>query len=167
MVAKVGIVERLGERAVLLPALIEEGLAANDRLKIRLTMMQEAAAQVSEPGRQAPSMERERRSVGLKEPMFNATISGARRIDAETFLAPGAEALSAGIASDLKAMMGPIEVAEPEIAASLRRASTRRSEHCPISRATASPIVRSQRSPRHGAEATTACISSSWTCTRR
>jgi hypothetical protein len=52
--------------------------------------------------------------------MFNATISGARRIDAETFLAPGAEALSASIASDLKAMMGPIEVAEPEIAASLR-----------------------------------------------
>ena len=120
MVAKAEIVERLGERAVLLPALIEEGLAANDRLKIRLTMLQEAAAQVSEPGRQAPSMERERRSVGLTEPMFNATISGARRIDAETFLAPGAEALSAGIASDLKAMMGPIEVAEPEIAASLR-----------------------------------------------
>src|SRR5208337_4000843 len=92
MVAKAEIVERLGERAVL----------------------------VSEPGRQAPSMERERRSVGLTEPMFNATISGARRIDAETFLAPGAEALAAGIASELKAMMGPIEVAEPEIAASLR-----------------------------------------------
>ena len=54
---KVGIVEKLGERAVLLPALIEEGLAANDRLKIRLTMLQEAAAQVSEPGRAAPSNE--------------------------------------------------------------------------------------------------------------
>ena len=31
-------------RVVLLPALIEEGAAANDRLKIRLTMLQEAAA---------------------------------------------------------------------------------------------------------------------------
>ena len=50
MVAKVEIVERLGERAVLLPALIEAGLAANDRLKIRLTMLQEAAAQVVEAG---------------------------------------------------------------------------------------------------------------------
>ncbi len=67
MVAKVEIVEKLGERAVLLPALIEEALAANDRLKIRLTMLQEAAAQASEPGRSAPSMERERRSVGLDE----------------------------------------------------------------------------------------------------
>ncbi len=120
MVAKVEIVERLGERAVLLPALIEEGLAANDRLKIRLTMLQEAAAQASEPGRAAPSMERERRSVGLAEPIFNATISGARRIDAETFLAPGAEALAAGMACDLTAMMAPIEVAEAEGASPLR-----------------------------------------------
>ncbi len=94
-VAKVGIVEKLGERAVLLPALIEEGLAANDRLKIRLTMLQEAAARASEPGRVAQSMERERRAVGLTDPIFNATISGARRIVADTFLAPGAEALAA------------------------------------------------------------------------
>ncbi len=120
MVAKVEIVERLGERAVLLPALIEEGLAANDRLKIRLTMLQEAAAQVSEPGRAAPSMERERRGVGLTDPIFSATVSGARRIDAKTFLAPGAEALAAGIAGDLRAMLAAIEVAEAEAAASLR-----------------------------------------------
>ncbi len=120
MVTKVGIVEKLGERAVLLPALIEDGLAANDRLKIRLTMLQEAAAQVSEPGRAAPSMERERKGVGLTDPIFNATISGARGIDADSFLAPGGEALAAGIAGDLKAMMAPIEVAEAENAALLR-----------------------------------------------
>jgi hypothetical protein len=120
MVAKVGIVEKLGEHAVLLPALIEEGLAANDRLKIRLTMLQEAAAQVSQPGRAAPSMERERRGVGLTDPIFNATISGARRIDDETFLAPGAGTLAAGMARDLPAMMAPIEVAEAENVASLR-----------------------------------------------
>ncbi len=120
MVTKAGIVEKLGERAVLLPALIEEGLAANDRLKIRLTMLQEAAAQASEPGRAAQSMERERRAVGLTDPIFNAAISGARRIDADTFLAPGAEALGAGIAVDLKAMMAPIEIAEAEAAPSLK-----------------------------------------------
>ena len=121
MVAKVEIVEKLGERAVLLPALIEEGLAANDGLKIRLTMLQEAATLVSEPGRAAPSMEREqRRGVGLTDPIFNATISGARRIDDKTFLAPGAELLAAGMARDLPAMMAPIEVAEAESAASLR-----------------------------------------------
>ena len=92
----------------------------NDRLKIRLTMLQEAAAQASQPGRPASSMERERRSVGLTEPIFSSTVSGARRIDGETLHAPGAELLAAGIASDLKAMMEPIEVAGGESAAPLR-----------------------------------------------
>ena len=50
MVAKVEIVERLGEGAVLLPGLIEAGLAANDRLKIRLTLLQEASAQATSSG---------------------------------------------------------------------------------------------------------------------
>jgi len=120
MVAKVEIVEKLGESAVLLPSLIEEGLAANDRLKIRLTMLQEAAAQASEPNRQAPTLERERRSVGLSEPAFNDVISGARRIDADTFLGPGAELLASGIAGDLKAMIAPIEIARADVAAPLK-----------------------------------------------
>ena len=117
MSAKAEIVERLGEGAVLLPVLIEEGLAANDRLKIRLTMLQEASAQASQAGRPPPSLERERRSVGLTEPAFDAIVSGARRIDADTFLAPGAELLAAGLARDLMAMMGPIEIAQADAVA--------------------------------------------------
>jgi uncharacterized protein Yka (UPF0111/DUF47 family) len=120
MSAKAEIVERLGEGAVLLPTLIEEGLAANDRLKIRLTLLQEAAAQASQAGRPRPSLERERRSVGLTEPVFDATVSGARRIDADTFLAPGAEPLAAGLARDLTAMMRPIAVADADAAAPLK-----------------------------------------------
>ena len=119
MVAKVEIVERLGESAVLLPALIEEGLAANDRLKIRLTMLQEAAAQASSPSRATPSLDRERRSVGLADPAFNETVSAARPIDANAFLAPGAELLASGIARDLEAMMAPIEIAHADVAAPL------------------------------------------------
>jgi uncharacterized protein Yka (UPF0111/DUF47 family) len=120
MVAKTQIMERLGERAVLLPALIEAGLAANDRLKIRLSLLQEAAAQVSHPGRAASSMERELRVVGLTDLSYGATISGARPIDADTFVAPGAERLAAGVAGDLRAMMEPIEVAETADATRLR-----------------------------------------------
>ena len=85
MVAKMQILGELGERVVLLPTLIEEGLAANDRLKIRLSLLQEAAAQASHPGRGPPSMERERKSVGLTDPIFDTTVSGARQIDAGTF----------------------------------------------------------------------------------
>ncbi len=55
MVAKVEIVEKLGERAVLLPSLIEAALSANDQLKVRLTLLQDASAKVLGPGRPAPS----------------------------------------------------------------------------------------------------------------
>jgi len=120
MVAKVEIVERLGERAILLPKLIDEGLAANDRIKIRLSLLQEAAAQVSHPGRAAPSIERELRSVALNDPIYSATVSGARPIDADTFMAPGAELLATGMADDLKAMLEPIQVAQTENAVRLK-----------------------------------------------
>src|SRR5208283_1782160 len=120
MVAKVEIVERLGEGAILLPGLIESGLAANDRLKVRLTLLQEASAQAATSGRPAPSMERELKGVGLADPVFDSTVSGARRIDGETFLAPGAEKLAAGVRDDLEAMLRPIEVAEAEGAAALK-----------------------------------------------
>ena len=120
MVAKVEVVERLGETAVLLPGLIEAGLTANDRLKIRLTLLQEASAQASKPARAAPSMARELRTVGLADPVFASTVAGARPIDGETFLAPGAEALAAGVASDLALMLRPIAVAEAEGADALK-----------------------------------------------
>jgi hypothetical protein len=120
MVAKVEIVERLGERAVLLPGLIEAGLSANDRVKIRLTLLQESSAQARRPNRPAASLERELRGVGLDDPAFSAMVSGARAIDDATFLAPGGEALAAGLAADLATMLRPIEVAEAKGAGALK-----------------------------------------------
>ena len=120
MIAKIAIVEELGERAVLLPSLLESALAANERLKIVLTLLQEAAAQAAQPGRAAPSLEQERRSVGLADPAFATTISGARAVDAAHFVAPGAELLAKTLSDDLAAMAAPVEVAEPEDVAPLR-----------------------------------------------
>ncbi len=120
MVSKVAIVESLGEQAVLLPKLIASALAANDRLKIRLTLLQEASAQASEPGRAPPDLESERRAAGLDDRAFDAIFSGARPLDAGHFTAPGAAALVAGMAGDLVAMLAPLEVAGGEEAASLK-----------------------------------------------
>jgi len=120
MVGKVEIVERLGERAVLLPALLEAALVANDRLKIRLTMLQEAAAQALRPGRAPLSLEAERRAAGLADPALDSLISGVQSLDAEAFLAPGAARLAAGLAGDLAAMFAPVEVADSEQAATLK-----------------------------------------------
>ena len=37
------IIEQLGEADILLPALVREGLAANDRIKVRMSALQAAA----------------------------------------------------------------------------------------------------------------------------
>ncbi|MCI4678377.1 hypothetical protein K9U39_08320 [Rhodoblastus acidophilus] len=120
MVGKVAIVESLGERAVLLPALIAEALAANDRLKIRLSLLQEASAHAAEPGRTALTLENERRSVGLDDAALAATVSGARPLDAAHFSAPGAALLASGFAADLDAMYAPIDVARGAAAGALK-----------------------------------------------
>jgi hypothetical protein len=70
--------ERPAERAVLLPTSIEGGLAADDQLKIGLSLLQKAAAQVSPPRRAVPAMERELRAVGVTDSIYGSTDWGAR-----------------------------------------------------------------------------------------
>ena len=88
MPAKVEIVKRLGEQAVLLPSLIAEALNANDRIKLRLTMLQEAAAHALSVGSDAPSLQAERHAAPparmarrsrlmMRAPPLPATWSGA------------------------------------------------------------------------------------------
>ena len=43
------IIERLGQADLLLPAMIAEGLTANDRVKLQLSVLQAAARHASEP----------------------------------------------------------------------------------------------------------------------
>jgi hypothetical protein len=106
------IVRQLGERTLLLPTLLAEALAANDRLKLRLTLLQEASAQARQPGRAARSLGIERQAAGLGDPQFDATISGARALSSDRLHVPGARRLVAGMKDDLAAMLAPLEAAQ-------------------------------------------------------
>lgn len=118
MVGKLAIVEALGESALLLPSLISTALAANDRLKIRLSLLQEAAARVHGQ-RGGPDFADERRAVGLDDADFGEFLLGARPLDGQIFLAPGAEKLALGFGEDLDAMLAPLTVAATEDSAAL------------------------------------------------
>ncbi|MGO9768748.1 MAG: hypothetical protein ACLPSW_04185, partial [Roseiarcus sp.] len=120
MAAKVEIVKRLGEQAVLLPSLIAEALNANDRIKLRLTMLQEAAAHASSVGSAAPSLQAERHAAGLSDPQFDRIITGARPLDGVRIAIPGVTALLAGIPVDMATMLAPVEAVDPESGKSLR-----------------------------------------------
>jgi len=94
-------------RAGRTPHIDRKGLAENGRLKIPISLLQEAAAQVSHPRPPAPPMEREPRAVGLTDSILWVDRLGAP-IDVDAFVAPGAERLATGIAGDLSAMMEPV-----------------------------------------------------------
>src|SRR3974390_2551729 len=78
MTTKSKILDRLGERAVLLPELISAALASNDRAKRRLTMLQEALAHGENQGIAPRDLSTERRRAELEDALFDNTIVGAR-----------------------------------------------------------------------------------------
>ncbi len=112
MTAKVQIVEQLGETQVLLPELLAAALAANDRAKVRMTLLQEAVAHAQNPAAPPHTLEAERRGAGLDQPVLAYTVKDARALDAGGFAIPGAGMLLAGLYGDIEAMMAPISLAD-------------------------------------------------------
>ncbi|MFI4933809.1 MAG: hypothetical protein ACHP7N_04270 [Caulobacterales bacterium] len=117
--SKTEIIARLGEAAVLLPELIAEALAANDRAKLRLTLLQAAAAHAAEPTAQSRGFESERRAAGLDDPQFDQLVSGARALGDSRLATSGLGALLAGLGADIEAMLAPLEAAAAPEAAPL------------------------------------------------
>lgn len=114
MVAKVQIVKELGETLVLLPELLAAALEANDRAKVRMTLLQEAVAHAQNPAAHAQALDAERRSAGLEQPVFASTVKDAHALGDGRFAIPGASRLISGLHADIEAMMTPIQLAEPE-----------------------------------------------------
>jgi len=68
MSTKQEIISSLGEKQLLLPGLVQSGLAANDRIKYFFTLLQMAMEQCAQPAPNPPDLQRERdklnRSLG-------------------------------------------------------------------------------------------------------
>ena len=114
MTTKTEVVERLGEKAVLLPSLIGDALAANDRIKLRLSLLQEAAAQAQTPSREPRSFRTERQAARLDAPDFDSLVAGVRALGPRRLFVPGASKLVAGMTSDLSAMLAPLQASDRE-----------------------------------------------------
>ena len=60
MTAKAQIVQQLGETEIVLPELLAAALEANDRAKVRMTLLQEAIIHAENPASPANTLDRER-----------------------------------------------------------------------------------------------------------
>ena len=102
---KAQIIKELGQADILLPSLVAEGLAANDRIKVRLSALQAAQAHARQPDRPATELEVESRAAGIAPAAIVSLIRGAHLIGENRLSAPSLSKLMKEIQGDIDTMI--------------------------------------------------------------
>jgi uncharacterized protein Yka (UPF0111/DUF47 family) len=111
MTAKTQIVGALGERALVLPAQLTMALAANERAKYALALLQLAADQAETPQATPSTLRKEREACGVTETSFDRAIARAEHDGSGRYHIPGARRLLALLDESVAAMVAPLGVA--------------------------------------------------------
>ena len=114
MLEKTRIVDELGQGALLLPLLVNQALAANDRAKLLFTLFQTAknAAEHPEAAFSHPALSREGASLaGLEGTDFDEIVDSARKLDDGAYQVPSASLLLAELIRAVEDMIRPLQVA--------------------------------------------------------
>lgn len=110
----------LGESHLLLPGLVAGGLAANDRVKYLLTLLQ--AARAAADGVGDPSTLREERTAcGVEDSRLDGVVAESVREPDGRYRVPGAARLARWAIDEVQAMLEPLNVAEASSARDLAR----------------------------------------------
>src|SRR6516162_1829920 len=107
-VMKARIVDQLGETAVLMPARIAEGLAANDRAKARMSALQAVAKQAAHPGHEPDDLSAECAAAGIDASEIHAILAGARASAPGVVAASGLARLINALFADIDAMIAAL-----------------------------------------------------------
>ena len=112
MSEKTRIVAALGERRLLLPALLNEALAANDRAKYRFTLLQTAKAHADSPDEAFSDLRTERLACGITDTSYDDVVAGTARRGADTYRCRTCTSCARRSEDDLVAMIAPFETAQ-------------------------------------------------------
>jgi uncharacterized protein Yka (UPF0111/DUF47 family) len=99
--------EALGEAGLARPAAVNAALAANDRIKYALALLQLAAAHADEPDRPIADLKHERIACGIADRTLDTVTEAARR-EGGRYRIPGLARLLERIAADLRRMAAPV-----------------------------------------------------------
>jgi uncharacterized protein Yka (UPF0111/DUF47 family) len=99
------IIERLGQADLLLPSRVAEGLAANDRVKLRLSVLQAAVQRACEPTNVRFDLTDECRAAGVDPVALEALVAHATLSVGDRISAPGLGSLATAIWDDAEAMI--------------------------------------------------------------
>lgn len=105
------IVEQLGQSDLLLPLRIAEALAANDRVKVRLSALQAAACHARDPDCENLALAEECRFAGIDPAAMEALVSHATLSSDGHLTAPGLGDLGRAIWADVATMAAAVQAA--------------------------------------------------------
>ncbi|HLY55494.1 MAG TPA: hypothetical protein VKS60_08060 [Stellaceae bacterium] len=104
---KRAIIRQIGVSGLELPAQVAAALAANDRAKSRLSLLQYARAHAEHPEAPTPDLRAELDASGLTGVAVEQIVGGAHKV-AAGYRIPGSPTLLAGLAEDVGAMALPL-----------------------------------------------------------
>ncbi len=99
------IIRQLGQAEILLPGLVREALAANGRIKVRMSALQAAAQHAQRPNVPVTDLAVESRAAGLAETALATFIRGARQCSDSRMTAPNLAELIKAIRDDALVMV--------------------------------------------------------------
>jgi uncharacterized protein Yka (UPF0111/DUF47 family) len=102
---KAQIIRELGQADIFLPALVSEALAANDRIKVRMSVLQAAARRAQQPSQPAADFADECLAAGMAPSALNALIGGAHLAGQGRLSAPNLAGLMRDIHEDAVIMI--------------------------------------------------------------
>jgi uncharacterized protein Yka (UPF0111/DUF47 family) len=114
------IIEHLGQSGILLPSIIADGLAANDRVKTRLSVLQAAARHARDPERMRFDLAMECRAVAIDPAPLEILVNRASVLTDVRITAPGLGVLGRAIWDDVAIMAGAVVAGDAAEGAALR-----------------------------------------------
>ena len=109
MTGKTAIIRELGETGLLLPELVNQGLLANDQVKYFFTLLQTARSRADNPGKEYPSLSRERDLAGINQEIFDRVVPGTHKTGSDLYQVPGLPRIIKEIRDCFATMQAPIE----------------------------------------------------------
>ena len=107
------IIEQLDQPELVLPTLIAEGLAANDRIKVRMSALQAAAQHARDPARPVIDLGPECHAAGLDASAIMSLVGGAHLTADGRIAAPDLAKLTRGVLDDAGTMIRAVKAGAP------------------------------------------------------
>jgi hypothetical protein len=108
MAKKRDILHELGEDELLLPALVNAALKANDRIKYFFTLLQAAKNHANNPDQSHSNLRAERESVSINDPDLDTVVGGATKAGGKEYAIPLAGLIFHEILKAVEEMISPL-----------------------------------------------------------